>query len=195
MSVHSGKLIALVLMLFVGACTTVTYESYRPVQNRNVDIAYVAAGADFSQYRRLLIEEMGIFYPTNAAPSEADLTRVRNAFRSAFIAQIGEYEIVDRPADDVLQVRASLVDLRRAAPAERPNISADINAIMETGKLTFMIEMRDSKSERLLLRAADTEKAPQIDLPEDGSADASDVIAAAEHWAQLFRNFLDKNLR
>jgi len=143
MSVRSGKLIALVLMLLVGACTTVTYESYRPVRNRNVDIAYVAAGVDFSQYRRLLIEEMGIFYPTNASPSEADLTRVRSAFRSAFVARIGHYEIVERPADDVLQVRASLVDLRRAAPAERPNISADINAIMETGKLTFMIEMRD----------------------------------------------------
>jgi len=195
MPVRSVKLTALVLMLFVGACTTVTYESYRPVQNRNVDIAYVAAGVDFGQYRRLQIEEMGIFYPTNAAPSEADLGRVRDAFRSAFIAQIGAYEIVEKPAADVLKVRASLVDLRHAGPADRPNISADINAIMEAGKLTFMLEMRDSKTDRLLLRAADTEKAPQIDLPEDGSANGSEVRAAAEHWAQLFRNFLDTNLQ
>jgi hypothetical protein len=129
------------------------------------------------------------------APSEADLKRVRNAFRSAFLAQIKDYEIVERPAADVLKVRASLIDLRNASLADRPDINADINAIMETGKLTFMIEMRDSKSDRLLLRAADTEQTPQIDLPEDGRADSSEVLAAAEHWAQLFRNFLDKNLK
>lgn len=187
--------IALCTMLLGAGCTTVTYESFRPVQNRNVDIAYVAAGVDFSQYRRLLIEEMGIFYPTASAPGDADLARVREAFRSAFAAQIESYTVVERPADDVLKIRASLVDLRNASPAERPNISADVNAIMQAGKLTFMIEMRDSKSDRLLLRAADTEKAPQIDLPEDGSADGSEVRAAAEHWAQLFRNFLDTNLQ
>ncbi|GMR17390.1 MAG: hypothetical protein BMS9Abin32_482 [Gammaproteobacteria bacterium] len=192
---HRRQLPVLALLLLASACTTVTYESFRPVQNRNVDIAYVATGADFSQYRRLLIEDMGIFYPGSGAPSEADLERVRDAFRSAFTAEISNYEIVERPAADVLKVRASLVDLRYAAPAERPDISADINAILETGKLTFVIEMRDSKSDRVLLRAADTDKAPQIDLPEDGSADSAEVQAAAAHWARLLRNFLDTNLR
>jgi hypothetical protein len=58
-----------------------------------------------------------------------------------------------------------------------------------------MIEMRDSATDTLLLRAADTEKSPQIDLVEDGSASVDEVNAAAQHWAQLFRNFLDTNLR
>jgi len=187
--------LALLVLLLAGACSTVTYESFRPVQNRNVDIAYVAAGVDFSQYSRLMFEDMGIFYPTRAAPSEADLARVREAFRSAFLDQVSNYQVVEKPAADVLKVTASLVDLRHATPADRPDISADINAIMEVGKLTFMIEMRDSKSDRLLLRAADTEKTPQIDLPEDGSAEDSEVRAAAEHWARLFRNFLDTNLQ
>ena len=57
-----------------------------------------------------------------------------------------------------------------------------------------MIEMRDSKSNSVLLRAADTEKAPQLDQPEDSVANSEEVLAAAEHWAQLFRNFLDANL-
>jgi hypothetical protein len=76
-----------------------------------------------------------------------------------------------------------------------PDISRDVNQILEPGKLTFMIEMRDSSSDALLLRAADTEKSPQIDLAEDGTANADEVNAAAEHWAQLFRNFLDTNLQ
>lgn len=185
----------LVALLLVAACTTTTYESFRPVQNPNVDIAYVGSNADFSKYRRLMVEEMGIFYPTQAAPSDADIQRVRSAFQQAFRAQIQGYQIVTSPAADTMKVRASLIDLRNATARDLPDISRDVNQILEPGKLTFMIEMRDSSSDAVLLRAADTEKSPQIDLAEDGSANADEVNAAAEHWAQLFRNFLDTNLR
>jgi hypothetical protein len=187
--------VLLAAALVAAACTTTTYESFRPVQNPNVDIAYVASNADFSKYRRLMVEEMGIFYPTQAAPSEADIQRVRSAFQQAFRTQIQAYEVVTRPSADTIKVRASLVDLRNATFSDLPDISRDVNQILEPGKLTFMIEMRDSSSDALLLRAADTEKSPQIDLAEDGSANADEVNAAAEHWAQLFRNFLDTNLQ
>lgn len=189
------SLIAIASLAAAGCASKTVYESYRPVQNRNVDIAYVNVAADFSRYRRLLPEEMGIFYPANAGPSDADLDRVRGAFRQAFLARVEGYEIVDRAGDDVLQVKATLVDLRNAGPLDIPDIARDLNAILEPGKLTFLIEMRDSNTERLMLRAADTEKSPQIDLPEDGSANSDEVIAAAEHWADLFRNFLDTNLK
>jgi hypothetical protein len=142
-----------------------------------------------------MIEEMGIFYPTQAAPSDTDIQRVRSAFQQAFRAQIQGYEVVTRPSADTMKVRASLVDLRNATAGDLPDISRDVNQILQPGKLTFMIEMRDSSSDTLLLRAADTEKSPQIDLAEDGSANADEVNAAAQHWAQLFRNFLDTNLR
>ncbi|MEX2124356.1 MAG: DUF3313 family protein [Woeseia sp.] len=182
------------MILLATACTTVTYESYRPVQNPNVDIVYVGSGADFSKYRRLMNEEMGIYFPTDAPPGEADLERVRSAFREAFLEQVSAYEIVTRPAPDVMKVRASLVDLRRAVSTDLPELGADVNKILEPGKLTFMIEMRDSATNRLLLRAADTEKSPKIDLPEDGTGNTDAVYAAAKHWAVLFRNFLDQNL-
>lgn len=179
--------------MLASACTTVTYETYRPVQNRTVDIAYVADSADFSKYRRLQAEEMGIFYPTHAPASEEDLQRVRTAFQEAFRAQISGYEIVDEPAKDVLKVRASLVDLRNTAADRLPNIADDLNAILEPGKLTFTIELRDSMTDNLILRAADTQKSPDMDLPDDGPM-SDDVRAAAEYWAELFRSFLDRNL-
>lgn len=178
-------------LLFVGGCTTVSYESYRPVANRTVDIAYVAQSADFSRYKRLLPEEMGIFYPSHAPVSEDDLAEVRRLFQDAFRAQVADYEIVSRAAPDVLTVRASLVDLRNTLVDRLPNIADDLNAILEPGKLTFLIEMRDSVTGDLLLRAADTQKSPSLDLPAGGTAD---VRAAAEYWAGLFRAFLDRNL-
>ncbi len=189
------RLLALSLLVTIAACSTTTYESYRPVRNANVDIAYVGASADFSKYRRLKIEEMGIFYPTHAAPSEQDLARVRAAFRKAFLAEIADYDIVDKAAADVMTVTASLVDLRNTAADRLPNISNDINEILKPGRLTFVIEMRDSRSDSVLLRAADTEKSPAIDLPEVGEVNTAEVDAAARHWAELFRAFLDKNLR
>ena len=179
--------------LMMSACTTVTYESYRPVQNRNVDIAYVADSADFSRYQRLQAEEMGIFYPNHLTPDEDDLQRVRTAFREAFLSRIGNYDIVDKPAADVLLVRASLVDLRNTAADRLPNIADDLNAILEPGKLTFTIEMRDSVTGNLLLRAADTQKSPDMDMPDDGPV-SDGVRDAADHWAELLQGFLDQNL-
>lgn len=180
---------------FLGACSTTTYESYRPVRNAKVDIAYVAATANFSKYERLMGDEMGIYFPTHVTPSEQDLDRVRSAFRDAFLAQLTDYEIVDEPATDVLKITASLVDLRNTAADRLPQLSNNINEILQPGKLTFVIEMGDSITGNALLRAADTEKSPQIDLPEDGSAESADIRAAAEYWASLLRSFLDKNLR
>lgn len=191
---RSQVLLALALCV-LGACSTTTYESYRPVKNANVDIAYVAATADFSKYKRLMGDEMGIYFPTHISPSEQDLERVRTAFREAFLAQLTDYEIVDEPAKDVLKVSASLVDLRNTAADRLPQLSNNINEILQPGKLTFVIELGDSMTGNALLRAADTEKSPQIDLPEDGSAETAEIRAAAEHWANLLRNFLDKNLR
>ena len=189
------RVLVLLVPVALGACSTTTYESYRPVKNARVDIAYVAATADFGKYERLMGDEMGIYYPTHVAPSEQDLERVRTAFREAFLAELKDYEIVGEPANDVLKVTASLVDLRNTAADRLPQLSNNINEILQPGKLTFVIELGDSMTGNALLRAADTEKSPQIDLPEDGSAESAEIRAAAEHWANLLRNFLDKNLR
>ena len=120
---------------------------------------------------------------------------MRAAFQTAFRKQLEGYEITPQPAADVLKVRASLIDLTGDPVIELPNISRDVNKILQPGKLTFMIEMLDAKSDRVMARAADTEKSPDLDQPENTAAASSEVLAAAEHWAQLFRNFLDANLK
>ena len=165
----------------VSACSTTTYESYRPVQNTSADIVYVGSTADFGKYRRLMAEEMGIFYPKTAPPSEADLERTRNAFRSAFLEQLAGYEIVGEPANDVMKVKASLVDLRHASAVDVPDLAADLNRILEPGKLTFLVEMRDSVTDDLLLRAADTENKNQENRKTKRPRVASGSATRAKH--------------
>jgi uncharacterized protein DUF3313 len=197
LAVRTISLAALLIVAAAAAtgCSTTTYESYRPVKNARTDIAYVAVSADFSKYSRLMGEEMGIFYPTHASVSEQDLARVRSAFRESFLAQLTNYQIVDKAAKDVLKIDVSLVDLRGTAADRLPQLSREINEILKPGKLTFIIEMSDSLTGNAILRAADTERSPAIDLAEDGSASSDEVRAAAEYWAELLRSFLDKNLK
>ena len=99
------------------ACSTPTASSFRQVENPQVDASYVAVGADFSKYDRIAAEEMGIFFPSHAAPSVADQQRARKIFREAFLEQLVGYEVVvGETGPTTLQVQASLIDFTNAKP-------------------------------------------------------------------------------
>lgn len=185
----------LFVLLALSACgSKTTYDSFRPVKDAKVDLALVNVQADFSRFSRLSIDDMGIYFPTESATSEEDIARVRAAFRDAFVPRLTRYEIVEKPAADVLQVTASLVDLRGTTMGYLPQLSRQINEILRPGHLTFIIEMKDSKTGQVQLRAADTERSIDIDVPDDGSAASREVVDAAEYWAGLVGDFLDQNL-
>lgn len=185
----------LVVLLTLCACASkTTYDSFRQVKDAKVDLALINTEAEFSRFSRLKIDDMGIYFPKDSATSEEDIDRVRAAFRNAFIPRLTRYEIVDKPAADVMQVSASLVDLRGTKMAYLPQLSRQVNDVLRPGHLTFIIEMKDSKSGKVQLRAADTERSIDIDVPDDGSAASPEVMEAAEYWATLVGDFLDQNL-
>ena len=108
--------------LILVACTTVETQSFRVVGNSNVDSAYIATDADFSKYNRLLVDDMGIFFPEGVPMSEEELERIRQIFREFFMKELSEYEITQEPGPGMLRVTASLVDLRSAIHGEVPNL-------------------------------------------------------------------------
>ena len=175
----------------LGGCTTVETQSFRTTGNTNVDSAYIATDADFSQYDRLLVDEMGIFFPDDVALSAIELDRIRQIFRESFQAELTGYDITRDDGPGMLQVTASLVDLRDAAYGDVSNMRRDLRDIAMPGKLLFLMELRDSSSDQVLARAADSQVAPRFAA---GETDWGAVENAAGHWAALFRNFLDQNL-
>jgi hypothetical protein len=181
-------------VLLLSGCVSTTYESYNSVKGAKVDIAYIATSADFSRYHRLMADEMGIYYPTHATPDDDDLAAVRKAFRSAFLSELSDYDIVDNAQPGVLRVTASLVDLRNTAADRLPQLSREINEILEPGKLTFIIQLSDADTGYSLLRAADTGRSPDMDSLDGDASDTAEVEAAAQYWAKLLRNFLDQNM-
>ena len=53
-------------------CSTSTSQSFNVVTNAQGETGYIAVGADFSKYDRLNAEDMGIYFPSDAAPTTQD---------------------------------------------------------------------------------------------------------------------------
>lgn len=180
--------------LIVAGCTTVTSQSFRSTGSSNVEAAYIATDADFSKYNQLLGEDMGIFFPESSPMPDEDLQRIRQIFRDAFLGELTEYHIVESTGPNVMTVQASLIDLRNADLSDVPDMSSGMDAVARPGVLVFTMEMRDSTTDRVLARAADSTSNPRIGSSRGRATDWDDVQTAAQFWASLFRQFLDQNL-
>jgi hypothetical protein len=180
--------------LTLAGCSTVETQSFNASDAGNVESAYIAVDADFSKYSQLLADEMGIFFPTDSGTPPQDIQRIRQIFRTAFIDELQGYAIVNTPGPSTMRVQASLVDLRNSSTGTLMSLSREVRDIASNGELLFLMEMRDSETNAILARAADSARAPTFATSENVATDWSSVEAAAQHWAALFRNFLDQNL-
>ncbi len=180
--------------LLVSACSTVETQSFRVNPESSVESAQIAADADFSRYDQLHAVEMGIFFPQGAETSAEDLQRIRDTFRNAFLAELEDYVIVTEPGPRAMTVQATLIDFREASYQDTMSVRSQLRDIAAPGKIIFLMEMRDSTSDRVLARAADSAKTPSIADEAGETTDWSSVEDAASHWALLFRQFLDENL-
>ena len=184
---------AVIVLSTVAGCATVESQSYRVARNSEVESAQIATDADFSRYDRLQPEEMGIFFPTNSGTPAADVQRIRQIFRTAFLGELQDYAIVQEPGPSTMKVQASLIDLRNASGDSIPQLRGGLQDVARSGSLVFLMEMRDSESDRVLARAADSASAPTF-ATAGATTDWSSVEKAAARWALLFRQFLDSNL-
>jgi hypothetical protein len=188
--------------LLGSACTTVEVDSYRLVQDSVADQAYVREGADFSHYRSLYPQPLEIYYTEAAgSPAPENLERMRAIFRRIFLAELdGEYEITDKPAEDALGIRASLVDLRGSVDADDEAYTGRLRNLVTNDQLTFFMELSDSMTGVVLARAADLDRSESevIDSPESIRDSVTvpwpRVEAAAARWAAMFHEFLDESL-
>ena len=192
---YAAQLLATFLVACgLAACSTVETQSFNVPQERQVEAAYIASDADFSQYDRLHAVDMGIFFPQEAHTPPEDTRRLRQIFRSAFLDELQNYTIVDAPGPRTMTVQATLIDFRNPGKDSLMSLSSELRDIASKGELLFLMEMRDSESSRVLARAADSAQTPTFATAQGTETDWASVEAAAQHWASLFRQFLDQNL-
>ena len=183
-----------VVGLFAAACTTTTTQSFKVIKNPDVEFSHIATDADFGNYDRLYASDMGIFFPTDAAPSLDDQKRTRQIFREAFLGELTGYQIVRDKGPKALDVQATIIDYRNASGTDVSSVRRELRDIARPGALLFLMELKDSESGQLLARAADSASAPTFSTSDDTVTDWQAVEKAAERWAGLFRRFLDENL-
>ena len=179
--------------LFATACTTTTTQSFTRNPDAVVEASFIATDADFSQYDKLTGADMGIFFPTASAIPDDDIERLRNIFRAAFIDELEDYEVVGEAGRGVMLVEASLIDLRGATYSDIPSMRREIRDVAKPGSLVFLMELKDSQSGRILGRAADSSRNPNIGADALDESEWAEAEVAARHWASLFRQFLDQN--
>jgi hypothetical protein len=185
--------VSTLLAITLSACTTVETQSFRVNTSSTVESSQVAANADFSRYNRLHAVEMGIFFPAGTQTPPEDIQQIREIFRSAFLGELGDYVNVTEAGPGAMTVQATLIDFRNAGNESLMSVRSELRDMAAPGKILFLMEMRDSVSDAILARAADSAKTPTIATANGTETDWNSVEDAAQHWATLFRTFLDEN--
>jgi hypothetical protein len=143
------------------------------VESRHFDVVYLAPGADFSGYTKVMLDPTEVSFRRNwqrdfnnnargltnrISDQEARdiLNAVQGGFQDVFrqvYAQRG-IQVVSEPGPDVLRLRTAVTNLDVAAPDQMTPGRTRTYA-SEAGEATIVIEARDSMSGAILGRGVD----------------------------------------
>ena len=173
------------------------------VQSKQVDTVYAARGVSLARYQRVMLDSVELAFKLDwqkrhPEVSESDVARIRSQgagvfyeiFSSALTLNNG-YPIATQPAADVLRVTASITELDVAATPG--TVGNQRMYVVSPSDLTLFMELRDSTTGALLVRAIDREKGRAVgNLQVEGAVENSaEARRALELWAGLLRKALD----
>jgi hypothetical protein len=179
-------------------------EGLQRTASSKVDEFYLRPGASFTAYRRVLIGPVEVSFnklwerqhrnvdAAESARLRADLARLA---RDEFVRQMqreGGYEVVEAGGADVLEIRASIVNLDIYAP-EVNDANLRRNYVLKAGEATLLAQLRDSQTGSLLARVVDRREMreyPEFQLANSvsNSAEARELVGL---WSKLLRRYLD----
>ena len=181
-----------------------SFDGLRLVNDTRAQKVWIRPGLDLSRYTKIWPQSAGIqFRPvegTSRRQSEFPVSdtareRLRSIMSDAFqtqLAQLERYEIVDAAGPDVMTVRGALLDVVSFVPPERTGRS-DV-FISTVGAMTFVVELRDSESNAVIVRTADRRAAqrPGNTLQQSNRVtNQAEVRRLAQRWAIWLREGLE----
>jgi hypothetical protein len=180
-----------------------SWDGLVEVNARRIDTAFLAPGADFRPYTRVMLDEPEVAFRQNwmrdvnrgnrgatGRVTERDAQRILDSvgagkidlFTTAF--NNAGFEVVTRPGPDVLRLRTAIVDLVVNAP---DTMSAGRSATFtpNAGEATLVLEARDSQTNALLARIIDRRETRNIAGRASRVTNTADFRALANSWAQI----------
>lgn len=147
------------------------WDGLAKVPAKNVDYLYLRPGAEFRQYKAIILEPTQVAFKKNwqrdmnrsrSGLSKVSDSKLRKAIdelqekvRSTFEKRFREtgFQIVTAPAENALKVTVGIVNVDVSAP--ELNSATSRTFAEQAGYGTLVIEVRDSVSGELLGRAVD----------------------------------------
>ena len=198
-------------VLDTSAEAEVTFDGLYPVKGGTADAAWARPNVDISQYSKIMLQGVGIEYRPGGESGKLyraggnrvdyfELTdkqkrKFEEVLREAFLKELGNSEhftIVDEPGPDVLLIRGGLLDVVSFVPPEQMGRGGIY--LSRVGEATLVLEIRDSVSEAIFVRAVDRRAAENTAR---GFSESNRVTNTAEvrrmvnFWARLLRERLD----
>jgi hypothetical protein len=182
------------------------------VQSKKLPYVYLAPGADFRAYHKVMLDPTEIAFEKNwqrdynrdatgglsgrISDSEMQKTiqkgvsAANDIFAQAF-TEAG-YPVVTEPGPDVLRVRIGLLDLSVTAP-DRKSAGRNYNFAGEAGYATLVVEVRDSQSNALMGRAVDRKVAGDLSSAWRTSvSNRADFRVLVKNWAKTSAQGLEE---
>jgi hypothetical protein len=198
------------LLLLLGGCVVnappvaeTTVDGLERRQAKQVDTLYVLPGVSLAPYKQVMLDSVELAFKADwqarhPEVTASDITRIRSQgagvfyeiFSAALTRQHG-YPIVTQPGPDVLRISATISELDFATTPG--TAGAQHMHLVSPADMTLLMELRDSQSGALLVRAVDKEKGRMSGnlTVEDAVSNSAEARRALEMWAGLLRAALD----
>lgn len=218
-----GLACMLVTTLLLGACTTssdkpaTTDDGLQLVKDSKVDTAYMAPGADFSEYNRVNIANVDVSFQkdwlrdqnrdarsVSQRITQEDADRIKAnlaaSFRKIFTEELQQagYTVVDEvdpkgDNEDLLLLLPAIIDLDVTAPdTQSPGRTRSYTT--SAGSMTLGIEFRDSITGDVLGEIMDSRDAPDRGYMQYSNSvtNKSEADRMLRRWAGMLVAALDR---
>lgn len=173
-SLSLAALMSTVPVLTAAAQPPKEWDGLTRVPDKGGDHVYLLQGADFAGYTHLRVAPVQVSFDENWQPnrgtrsvqrmvSDDDMERMREGlakeFHAAFEEQLTRagWMISHENGDHVLDVTPAIVNLYITAPNTQQTPGRSRTYVSNTGRMTLVLELRDSISGQLLGRVVDTQ--------------------------------------
>jgi hypothetical protein len=186
-----------------------TWDGMKRVDRPGLDAVYLREGASLAKYKKVMLDPVEVSFDKNWDPKRSgsvsdfrkidpqaireDLAKLARDVTRRELEKKNGYSLVDQPGDDVLRIRAQIVDLYINAPDTMTPGSRTY--VVSAGEMTLVAELYDSLTNtqigRVMDRQRGLEPGPfdfQIANRVTNTAEADRILAM---WARRLRTALD----
>lgn len=199
-----------------GSDAEVTHDGLTRVDGTVMDAVWARTDIDLTTFRKVRLQGVGVeFRPVQGAYSgRAGTTSIRTsssnrnefqldeATQALFIEEIGGafreelartdvFEVVEEPGPDVLSIYVGLLDVVSRVP---PDLSGRGRIYIDrVGEATLVMELRDSTSNAIFLRAVDRRAAERQGMAQQSTpaTNRAEVRRLGRRWASMIREGLE----